>query len=82
MQEDAAPDMPQEPAENPPQAISAFIPKDFFAMPPNPGDSITVTVKAVDPETGEVEVTKNEQEESGESSPMEEMDKRFPPDQG
>jgi hypothetical protein len=82
MQEDAPPDQPQEPAANPAADISAFIPKDFFGdMPPKQGDSITVMVKAIDPDTGEVEVTKGDSETDNQNSPMEEMDSRFPPDE-
>lgn len=61
--------------------VSGFLPKEFFGeKPPKVGETCEVTVKAVDPESGEVEVTYNQHEEGEKESggAMAALDDEFP----
>lgn len=62
--------------------VTAFLSKEFLAGKDyKPGTKLTVVVKAVDPETGEAEVScapENYEEEPESADTMEAMDKAFP----
>lgn len=70
-------------SESEPGEMSVFIPADTLGKPVKEGDTITLTVKAVDPDTGEIEASPV----AGGSEPMSErmpyeaaMDEKMPED--
>lgn len=78
-------DMPMEKPETKDEGYaSGFVPKEFFGgRNVKPGDSETVTIKAVDPDSGEVEImceSSGKGEETESEGALAGMDKQFPPE--
>lgn len=74
--------MPMEKTEETEYA-SGFVPKEFFGgKSVKPGDTETVTIKSVDPDSGEVEIACESSGEEPESEgALAGMDKQFPPEE-
>lgn len=67
------------------EPTSAFLPPSFFGgQAPEEGKSYTITVKSVDPDTGQAECEMaegNEAEPEPAATREQAMDERFPPEQ-
>jgi hypothetical protein len=71
--EQAAPDAGMQESQSGDESFSAFLPKEIAAGKKfKAGEEIVLTVKAVDPDTGELEVQYAKPEEA-DQSPMEKM---------
>jgi len=80
-QDSPAPDEARAAPTAEPQAMSLFAPAAFFGeRKVKTGETVTLTVKAVDPESGEAELTlaSAAPEEAESEGALPEMDKQFP----
>ncbi len=71
------------PTENTDEHVSVFLPKAaLMGEKCKPGDKLTLTVKDVDPETGDVEAVCDygPEEEKGEGGMMDDFEKSMPAD--